>query len=155
MIFSGPHQLFALDAFARFMWVRIGCRNHQRRDIFLAICYFPPTSSLYAIHDAEDGDPFVDLQESISLFATSGDIIILGDFNACTRNLQTPIHDRGSDSICTSEIDPTRMGLQRTSDDALGLFTCCGRHLLQFCESSGLLILNGLSFFPSSNIFTC
>ncbi len=56
------------DAFARFMWVYIGHRNHRQRDIFLAVCYFPPTSSPYAINDVEDGNPFGDLQDSISLF---------------------------------------------------------------------------------------
>ena len=47
------------------------------------------------------------------------------------------------------------MGLQRTSEDVLGPFSVYGRHLLQLCESSGLLILNGLSFLPGSDLFTC
>ena len=64
------------------------------------------------------------------------------------------MHDRGSDSNCISELDPITMGLQRTSEDVLGPFSIYGRHLLQLCESSGLLILNGLSFLPGSDLFT-
>lgn len=108
------------DAFARFMWVRIGRRKYRQRDIFIVVCYFPPTSSPYAIHDPKNVNPFCDLQESISQFEGLGDIIILGDFNARTRDLQTPLHDRGSNSNCTFELDPTTMGLQRTSEDVLG-----------------------------------
>lgn len=93
------------------MWVRIDRKCHQQRDFFIVVCYFPSGSSHYAIHGTEDGDPFVDLSESISQFAALGDIIILGDFNARTRELQTPIYDRGSNSICSIEIEPTAMGL--------------------------------------------
>ena len=84
-----------------------------------------------------------------------GDIIILGDFNARTKDLQVPLYDRSSDSNCTSELDPTTMGLQHTSEDVLGPLSVYGRHLFQLCESSGLLILNGLSFLPGSDLFTC
>ena len=44
--------------------------------------------------------------------------------------------------------DSTNLGLQHTSDDALGPLSCYGRHLLELCESSGFLILNNLSTFP-------
>ena len=54
------------DTYARFMWVRVGRQKHRQRDIFIVVCYFPPTSSPYAIHDQGNGDPYCDLQESIS-----------------------------------------------------------------------------------------
>ncbi len=57
--------------------------------------------------------------------------------------------------MCSTEIDPTALGLHRLSEDALGPLTLYGRHLLRFCESSSLVILNGLSCFPGSEIFTC
>jgi hypothetical protein len=46
------------------------------------------------------------------------------------------------------------MGLQCTSEDVLGPLFGYGCHLLQLYESSGLLILNDLSFFPGSDLFT-
>lgn len=84
-----------------------------------------------------------------------GNIIILGDFNARTKDFQISLHDHGSNSNCTSELDPTTMGLQHTSKDATGLLSTYGRHLLRLCESSGLLILNNLSFLPGLDLFTC
>ena len=86
----------------------------------MAACYFPSTASHYAIHGTDDGDPFIDLCETISQFAALGDIIILGDFNARTKALQTPLYDRRSDSMCSTEIDPTSLGLHRLSEDAIG-----------------------------------
>lgn len=125
------------------------------RDIFIAVCYFPPTTSPYAIHSLVDGDPFSNLHECILKFSSLGDIIILGDFNAWTRDLQTPQHNRVSNSICTMESNPTSMGFQRHSSDKLGPLSCYGRHLLQFCEFSNPLIVNNLSCFLGSESFTC
>lgn len=118
------------DTFARFLWVRIDRKCHHQRDLFLATCYFLPSSSHYVIHGTDDGDPFIDLYETISQFATLRDIIILDDFNARTRELQTLLYDRSSDSICSTEIDLTSLGLQCSSNDALRLFSCYDRHLL-------------------------
>lgn len=137
------------------MWVRIDRKCHRQRHLFLAACYFPPASSHYAIRGTEDRDPYVDLQDTISQFVALGDIIILRDFNARTTELQTPLFYRSLDPICSTEIDLTSLGLQRHSEDVLGLLSMYGRHLLRFCESSGLVILNGLSCFPGSEFFTC
>lgn len=139
------------DTFTRFMWVHIDHKCHRQRDLYLAACYFPPTSH-YAIHAIDDGDPFIDLCKTISQFAVLGDIILLRDFNARTRMLQTPLYDRSSDSICSTEIDLAYLGLQRCSEDVHGPLSVYGRHLLWLCESSGLVILNGLSCFPGSKI---
>lgn len=84
-----------------------------------------------------------------------GDIIILSDFNARTRELQTLLYDRRSNSICSNEIDPTTLGLQRVFEDVLGPISCYGRHFLQLCEFSGMVILHSLSCFPGSKLFTC
>lgn len=84
-----------------------------------------------------------------------GDIILLGDFNAWTRDLQTPIHDRSSDWSCTSESDHASLGLQHTSEDHMGPLSTYGRYIFQLCESSNLVILNGLPCFLGSELFTC
>ena len=115
------------DAFARFMWLQIGWHKYRKRDIFIIVCHFSPTSSPYAIHDLEDGDPYFDLQESSSQFEALGDIIILGDFNDHTKDHLIPLYDHGSDLNCISKLDPTTKGLQLTSEDVLGSFSIYGR----------------------------
>jgi hypothetical protein len=101
------------------------------------------------------GDPFIDLYVDITQYSTVGEVILLGDFNSCTRALQIPLHDRSEDVFCIQEIDPESVGLHRMSDDALGPFTAYGRYLLHLGESQELLILNGLPCFPDSRFFTC
>jgi len=54
------------DTFARFMWVHIDRSYHCQKDFFIASCYFPLASSHYIIHGTENGDPFINLSESIS-----------------------------------------------------------------------------------------
>ena len=49
------------NAFARFMWVRVGQQKYRQRDIFIVVFYFPLTSSPYAIHDPKDGVSYFDL----------------------------------------------------------------------------------------------
>jgi hypothetical protein len=148
-------SLVAADEFARFMWVRVRARVTPPRDIYIAVCYFPPTSSSFAIHNDFNGDPFIDLYTGITQYSVVGEVILLGDFNTRTRDLQTPLHDRSEDMFCTRGIDPESVGLHRLSDDALGPITAYGRHLLQLGESQELLILNGLPCFPGSRFFTC
>ena len=75
----------------------------------------------------------------------------MGDFNARTRDLQIPLHDRSKDVFCNRGIDPTFVGLHRILEDVLGPTTAYGKHLLQLGESHELLILNGLPRFPDSS----
>ena len=137
------------------MWIQIRARTSLPRDIYIAVCYFPPISSSYAIHNSSDGDPFTDLYSDITRFLIVGDVILTGDFNARTKDLQTPMHDRLEDIFCTRGIDPITVGMHRTSEDHLGLTTTYGKYLLQLGESHGLVILNSLPCFPSSHFFTC
>jgi hypothetical protein len=50
-------SLVAIDEFARFMWVRVWGVSPLPRDIYIVVCYFPPTSSSYAIPNGLDGGP--------------------------------------------------------------------------------------------------
>jgi hypothetical protein len=87
-------SLVATDEFSRFMWVRVRARVTPPRDIYIAVCYFPPASSSFAIHNDFNGDPFIDLYTGITQYSVVGEVILLVDFNARTRDLQTPLHDR-------------------------------------------------------------
>jgi hypothetical protein len=53
------------DEFVGFMWIRIRGFAPLPRDIYIAICYFPPTSSNFAIHRDSIGDPYLNLYADI------------------------------------------------------------------------------------------
>jgi len=147
--------MVAIDEYGRFMWIQIRARTSPPRNIYVAVCYFPPISSFYAIHNSLDSDPFTDLYSDITRFSAIGDVILMGHFNARTKDLQTPMHDWTKDIFCTQGIDSTTIGMHRTSEDHLGPTIAYGRYLLQTGESHELVILNGLPCFPSSHFFTC
>ena len=79
----------------------------------------------------------------------------MGNFNARTRDLQIPLHDRSDDVLCIEGLDPVSVGLHQTSEDALGSTTAYGKHLLQLGESHELPILDDCPYFPESHFFTC
>ena len=60
------------------MWVRL--RAEMGRFLYIAICYFPPSTSVYATPRGQS--PFSVLDDDIWEFSRDGDIILLGDFNA-------------------------------------------------------------------------
>jgi hypothetical protein len=113
-------SLVAEDEFAKFMWIRISIRVSPPRDIYIAVCYFPPASSPFSIHNGSNGDPFIDLYTGITQYSVVGEVILLGDFNAHTKDLQVPLHYQSEDVLCTQGIDQDSVGLPRMSDDALG-----------------------------------
>jgi hypothetical protein len=141
------------DEFARFMWVQVRGVSPLPRDIYIAVCYFPPSSSPYAIHNGPDGDPFIDLYVGITQYSTVGEVVLLGDFNSHTKALQIPLHDWLDDMFCIREIDPESVGLHWMSDDALGPLTSYGWHLLHLGESQELLILEQAPMFLGFSLF--
>jgi hypothetical protein len=148
-------SLVATNEFARFIWVWVCHVSPLPRNIYIIICYFPPASSSYAIHNGPNKDPFIDLYDSITQYMDVGEVVLLGDFNSRTRALQIPLHDRPDDMFCIQKIDPKSVGLHQMFDDALGPLTTYGRHLLHLGESQELLILNELPCFPDSHFFMC
>ena len=69
------------DVDARYMWIRI--KRGDLRELYIAICYFPPAYSRFA---PLGESPYLPLYDDIIRFATMGDIILLGDFNAQTKD---------------------------------------------------------------------
>ena len=119
----------ATNEYARFMWIWVKTKISTLRHVYFAVCYFPPTSSSFAIHNGADGDPFMDLYTGITQYSANREVILMGDFNARTRDLQVPLHDRSEDVLCTEGLNPVAVGLHRTSDDSLGPTTAYGKHL--------------------------
>ena len=92
------------------MWIRIDQGTFLYRDTYIAICYFPLASLYYAVHSTKGGDCYEDLLEYITRFSAMGNIIILGDFNMRTRDLQPPLHDCRSDPMCMTASDLGSVG---------------------------------------------
>ena len=140
-------QIVRRDDQARYMWVRL--RAETGRFLYIAICYFPPSTSVYASPRGQS--PFSILDDDIWEFSRDGDIILLGDFNARTGNSQTIFYDTSEEIL--REVDISEMGLDRHSQDRE--HTEYGRNLIEMTTTHGLAILNGLEIFPSSGGFTC
>ena len=131
------------DDQARYMWVRL--RAETGKFLYIAICYFAPSTSVYAVPRGQS--PFSVLDEDIWEFSRDGDIILLGDFNARTRNHQTTFYDTSYEIL--RELDTSDMGLDRHSQDEE--YTEYGRYLMEMGASHGLAILNGLQSIPRSS----
>lgn len=71
--------------------------------IFIAICYFPPTTSNFAIYS--NGDPYQELYKDITRHATKGQVLLLGYFNVCTSCMHVPIDDLIEEEMQTQESD--------------------------------------------------
>jgi hypothetical protein len=112
-------------------------------------------SSSYAIHNGLDRDSFVDLYADITQYSMVGEVVLLGDFNSCTKALQIPLQNQSDDVFYIQEIDPKLVGLHRMSDNALGPLTAYGWHLQHLRESQEFFILNGLPCFLDSLFFMC
>lgn len=138
------------DAQARYLWIRI--RRLPHRDLFIAVCYFPPSQSDY-VASGPGQSPFEDLSEDISDFAHRGEVILLGDFNARTSHRQADILDFMEDPIMLPHIQDD--SLSRTSADTDHEPTDRGRWLLQLLSTHGMVIYNGMSRWPRSSGPTC
>ena len=67
------------------------------------------------------------MYEDLIQFLVVGEVILLGDFNAPTR-------DRSKDALCLKEIDLVSVDLHRVSDDMLGPLSTYGKHLLHLAS---------------------
>ena len=74
-------QVIRKDEQARYMWVRL--RSETGRFLYIAICYFPPSTSVYS--SSKGQSPFSTLDDDIWEFSKDGDNI-LADFNATTHH---------------------------------------------------------------------
>lgn len=144
---QGAIQVVHRDAEARYLWVRIHTR--RPKDIYIAVCYFSPAHSRYA---SQGESPYMPLYEDIVRYASMGDILLAGDFNARTGQRQSSLYDR--EDPMYQELPPNDMGIQRAAQDT-GDLTEYGTHLLALGSAHGLIIYNGLSRWPGSDSLTC
>ena len=135
------------DNQARYMWVRI--TSETGKPLYIAICYFPPSTSNYA--PPKGHSPFTVLNEDIWEFSRSGEVMLVGDFNARTGTSQSTFFDSSEEML--REVDTEDLELTRHSIDKE--CTSYGKYLMDLGTIHGMAILNGLLRFPSSFGFTC
>ena len=77
------------------MWIRLGLSGD--RTIYIALCYFAPSGSIFASIDQESSStetsPYACLSEEIMEYSTLGEVFLMGDFNARTRSEQCEAYD--------------------------------------------------------------
>ena len=135
------------DVDARYMWIRI--KRGDLRELYIAICYFPPAYSRFA---PLGESPYLPLYDDIIRFATMGDIMLLGDFNARTKDEQTTMFD--TNEAVYGEVMAEEVGLKRQAQD-MSAITEYGKHFLALGSAHGFVIYNGLSQWPGSDALTC
>ncbi|KAH9307610.1 hypothetical protein KI387_035521, partial [Taxus chinensis] len=75
------------DPNKQYIWLKI---TYGKTTIRVAACYFTPKGSkTYKRRKLDSEDPYASIKKDIYVFSTSGEIILLGDFNARTANNQS------------------------------------------------------------------
>lgn len=120
------------------VWVSFGRGNDKR--MFMLCCYLPPSTSTYYRNPAcpDLSDHWGQIQMDVSAFQQEGPVFIAGDLNARTGILnEWDLLDR---HIARHEITPTVVGERQSHDRGVN---SAGRHLINLCERSHLVMLNG------------
>ena len=105
------------EEYTRHMWIRISLLSTCQ--LFIAVCYFPPRTSSCAPQVTTEGhSPYETLYADIVEFSRQGDILLLGDFNACTSHRQVGLLDFDNDSVIVPELDMAELSTLRLSIDA-------------------------------------
>ena len=132
------------------LWVGIALPN--RRPISLAVCYLPPHGSTYYSQTGISmASHFDTLRADVAEFSVHSSIIMCGDFNARTgsrsdilecdwadmERVGLPVVEAGVSSAPMAHRLPPRRTCDRRTVNAPG------ERLLELCQSSQLVILNG------------
>ena len=134
-------------------WVRI--RSH--RDIYLCVCYLPPEGSTYFTNEAGSLDfssHFEVIMQYTSKYLALGEVILTGDMNSRTGILDDRVsiddlqewQDLNTANVpipsplITSQLSLHSLPPRSSTDHTINNH---GRHLIEFCQSQGLVILNG------------
>lgn len=124
------------------LWIKInGVALGLDKDLYLGGIYIPPAQSNTWNRETSTNscvNPFVKLEEDFVFFQTKGYVIALGDLNARTADRQDFIYNVEN---LSAESDNQITLPSRTSRDSV--CNSFGHKLLQTCNASGMIILNG------------
>lgn len=122
------------DPLGHYLWVKLDEALGFEKDLFAAVCYFPPTASTaYKGRDRlEPNFPYTNLSNDIFSFSmkkTACDFFVVGDFNSRIGDAQAP--------------EAHRHGLARESaDKSINKF---GLPLMDVCDKNDLIVCNGVT----------
>ena len=120
-----------------FIWLEINkSLTSTEKNVFLCATYIPPIESPYFKEDM-----FSTLEEDITHFQASGQIIVCGDLNARTGQVADTLNPQGDKHLpgignIPSPLRPPRLNYDKATNNH-------GAELLQLCRSLGLYIVNG------------
>lgn len=138
-----------------YIWLKLNKDFFQTyKDIFLCFLYNPPSGSTYT--QSLDEDIFDLIETDIAKFSEVGSIILAGDFNARTGNVEQDfiLNDNIHNDISLFENYTPDMNLPvRYCSDTTSLTR--GRALNAMCIQSGLRILNGRTVGDFLGQYTC
>ena len=128
------------------IWVRMKKeKTGEDRDVYIGTCYLNPSAGV-------DSDrKIAKLTEDIIYFQNKGDVMVVGDFNAKTGNLDDTISPDKTDELFDLVLDeppPKR----NSEDDAVNPR---GNDLLDMCRSLDLNIINGRKTGDLFGKYTC
>ncbi|MCO5583796.1 hypothetical protein L7F22_037710 [Adiantum nelumboides] len=141
-------QIVKKDTEARYLWIRVQTDDHC--PIYIAVCYFAPSNSVYANPQGES--PYSILDEDIFQYSKLGEVLVVGDFNVRKYYCQASFFDTSTEDF--SEYDQANLGIERFSKDK-GICTTHGKYLLEMGIMHALAILNGMARWPRSGELTC
>ncbi|XP_077862562.1 uncharacterized protein LOC144344539, partial [Saccoglossus kowalevskii] len=128
---------------------------HLEKDVYIGTTYIPPKNSSY--YNQNNNDPYEELHNEIQEFKMKGNIIIQGDFNARTKELEDIIID-DEDKLQTNLPIPdtyiydTNIKKRRNADTWKNEF---GEELVRLCKTNHLRIINGRTPGDWSGKLTC
>ena len=120
-----------------YIWLEINkSLTSTEKNVFLCATYIPPIDSPYF-----KDDMFSTLEEDITYFQASGQIIVCGDLNARTGQVADTLNPQGDKHLPGIGYIPSPLrSLRLNYDKATNNH---GSQLLQLCRSLGLYIVNG------------
>ena len=120
-----------------------------KTDIYLCNCYIPPQNSVVFQNNKETH--FDILQNEIQLFGMKGDIIMIGDFNSRTGEIQENITDNLEDDRLHINTR-NNTNLRYNEDKTVNQF---GKQLIAIIEEAQMIILNGRTLGDGRGSKTC
>ncbi len=124
------------------------------KDIYIGLVYFSPANSSYATR--LEYNPFDKLMGEIEKYSNTGNLIVMGDFNARSSNLSDLLNSNRCDHIPSmSVLDYDDNFHERFSQDSGKRVCQYGNNLIDLCISTGMEIANGRILGDLTGKFTC
>lgn len=138
-----------LNSTSEYQWLQLNKTFFNlKNDIYLCICYIPPSSSKYSI------DVLENIENDIIKYRNEGSILLCGDFNARTSDLRDHVADDDTANLplFDSYIPDSCIGDRNNQDKAV-----CerGKQLIDICISYKLRLANGRTLGDNFGKFTC